>query len=310
MGRRTVAAVLAAVVALLAAAVAIVRRNSVRMDRAVERRVDALLAGTAADRPTAGADEPAVSTDQQIGADDRDDLPPPVRRYLDTVCPESRPTIETVRIEQRGQFRLGDADSSWKPLEATQYVTTDPPGFLWDASIAVAPLVPTRVVDAYEGGTGSLTATLYSTIPVADAERSAELDRGELMRYLAEAVWYPTALAPGNGVAWEPIHDRAARATIEDGDTAASLTFYFGEDDLVTRVVGERPRLLDDGSYERTRWTGHWDDYEERAGVVVPTSGRVAWNLPSETRTYWRASLASIEYGVAADLPQASAAPA
>jgi len=277
---------LTAALALALGAVALVRRKRANLGREIQRRVDALLARA------------ETTADATTTHDDRADLPAPVWRYLATALPDDPDDIDTVRIEQRGEFRLGDVDSSWKPLEATQYVTTDPPGFVWDASIAVAPLFPARVVDAYEDGRGSLEATLLSTVSVADADHSPELDRGELMRYLAEAVWYPTALLPRNGVTWEPIHDRAARATIEDSGTTASLTFYFGSDDLVTRVVGERPRLQDDGSYERTRWTGHWDDYGERDGFVVPTSGEVAWNLADRTLTYWRADLTRIEYGV------------
>mgnify|MGYP000436381060 CR=1 FL=1 len=287
MGRRTVVAVVVAAVALLAAVVSRVRRNSVRFDRAVGRRVDELLAR---------ADTSAADT---VTTDDFADLPPPVRQYFERVLPEERTDIQTARIQQAGALRLGDSESPWRPMEATQHVRTDPPGFLWDATVAVAPLVPAQVVDAYEDGTGSLEATLYSTVTVADAERGPALDEGELLRYLAEAVWYPTALLPRNGVEWEPIHDRAARATLSHRGTTATLTFYFGADGLVTRVVGDRPRRLDDGRYETTRWTGHWRDYAERDGVLIPTSGEVAWNLPGETRTYWRASLESIEYDVA-----------
>jgi hypothetical protein len=284
MRRRTT--VLAALLAIVLGALALVRRNAARLDERIRRRVDALLASV------------ATAPDDPITSDEFEDLPAPVRRYLAAVLPAEQTAIGTVRIAQRGQFRLGDVDSPWRPLEATQYVATTPPGFVWDAEIDVAPLVPARVVDAYEDGRGSLQATLLSTVTVADAEQTPELDRGELLRYLGEAVWYPTALLPRNGVSWEPIHDRAARATIEDGETTASLTFYFGPDDLVTRIVGERPRRRDDGSYEQTRWTGHWREYEERNGVVVPTRGEVAWNFPDRTLTYWRAQVESIEYDV------------
>lgn len=289
--RRTGAAALTVGVALLATAVAIARRNGVRFDRAVGRRVDELLART------------DTSPEAPVTTDEYADLPTPVRRYFERVLPDEARPIRSARIEQRGRFRLGDADSSWKPLDATHYVTTGPPGFLWDATVELAPLVPVRVVDAYEDGSGSLAATLWSTVSVVDAEQGAELDEGELQRYLAEGVWYPTALSPRGGVEWEPIHDRAARATLSHRGTTASLTFYFDDRGLVSRVVGDRPRLVEDGTYEPTRWTGHWADYEERNGVTVPTTGEVSWNLPGETRTYWRASVESIEYGAGATTP-------
>jgi len=232
--------------------------------------------------------------------DDVADLPAPVRRYFETVIDEGRPCVRTVRLEQRGQFRLGDADSPWKPLEATQHVAVDPPGFVWDAAVRLAPLVPVRVVDAYVDGEGSLRARLFSTLTVADAEPSPELDAGELQRYLAESVWYPTALLPAEGVRWEAIDERAARATLEHDGTTVSLTFHFGDDHLVERVVAEdRPRAVDDG-FEPTRWTGRFREYRERDGMLVPTDAEVEWNLPDGELPYWRAEITEIEYRPAA----------
>ena len=36
------------------------------------------------------------------------------------------------------------------------------------------------------------------------------------MRFFA--AWYPTALLPRQGVRWEAVDDRSARATLEEGD--------------------------------------------------------------------------------------------
>ena len=37
---------------------------------------------------------------------------------------------------------------------------------------------------------------------------------GELMRFLAEAAWYPTALLPSQGVRWQGADERSAFATL------------------------------------------------------------------------------------------------
>jgi len=250
---------------------------------AVEERVRRLEA--AADRPR-----------RTFDPDDVAGLPAPVRRYFETVLDEGQPYSRTVRLEQRGRFRLGDADSPWKPLEATQHVAVDPPGFVWDATIRLAPFVPVRVVDAYVGGEGSLRAAVLSVLTVADAEQSPELDAGELQRYLAEAVWYPTALLPAEGVQWAAIDERSARATLEHDDTTVSLVVHFDDDHLVERVVAEdRPRAVDDG-FEPTRWTGRFWDYRERSGMLVPTVAEVEWNLPDGDLPYWRAKISRFEH--------------
>ena len=55
------------------------------------------------------------------------------------------------------------------------------------------------------------------------------------MRYLAEAVWYPTALFPGQGVQWKAVNDSSAFGTLTDGDVSITLLFTFGKDGLFDR---------------------------------------------------------------------------
>jgi hypothetical protein len=47
---------------------------------------------------------------------------------------------------------------------------------------------------------------------LADLRCEGEIARGELMRYLAEAAWYPTALLPSQSVQWEALDDHSATA--------------------------------------------------------------------------------------------------
>ena len=224
-------------------------------------------------------------------------LPPPVRRYVETVLREGQPPIERVRIEQSGTFRTGGAAAPWRPFRATQHVTTRPPGFVWDATIQMLPWVPVRVADAYHDGRGSLRATLGGVLPVMEGEPGPALDEGELLRYLAEAPLYPTALLPDAGVEWAPIDDTAARATLTHGDTTAALTFHFNAQNEVERVEGERGYTHDDGTVEPRPWVGYWRRYRERGGMRVPTEGEVAWKDPDDGEvSYWRGRMDRLSY--------------
>lgn len=276
---------LPALAALVGAIVGLVLFNTLRVDRLHERLASDLVAG-ARDDP-GGRFEPAAL----------DGLPAPARRYFETVLEEDRPYVRSVRLEQRGEFRLGDPEWSWRPMEATQQFTVDPPGFVWSATVSPLPFVPVRVLDAYDRGSGVLRARLLSTVTVADVGPDPETNEGELVRYLAEAVWFPTALLPTEGVEWEPIDDGSARATIEDGGNAATVTFHFDGDDLVERVTAERYRQEAD---ERASWTGYFWNYEERGGMSVPTEAEVEWDLPDGDRPYWRARIERIEHRPAA----------
>ena len=269
-----------AVGAALLVAVRELARRERRFDRTVEGRRDALRAQA----PRQEDSRETISPDEG--------LPAPVRRYLDTAVPADTPAVEEVTIEQRGEFKL-TPEGDWLPMTATQTVRTDPPGFVWDATIDLRPGLGVRVVDAYVGGEGSLDARLFGAVPVASAGPSAEMNASELQRYLAEAVWYPNALRPGRGVEWTAIDDHAARATIRDGEETASLTFHFDDADLVERVTGDRYRQ-EDGRTDR--WVGRFDEYERRAGRLVPSDGEVGWASADGTQPYWRATMTALDY--------------
>jgi len=238
----------------------------------------------------------AVGREQRVPTSEIDDLPDPVRRYLSSALPTDQPCIDSVLLEQDGELRLDDASSPWKSFTATQHVTVDPPGFFWNASIRLAPLVSVDVHDLYRDGDGSASVSLFGVVPVDGAEPSPELNEAELLRYLAEAVWYPTALLPSEGVTWEPIDDNTATATIEHGDVSASLEFSFNEDDEVTRVYAEkRHRRVDDG-FEPTPWSGYWHDYQTQNGVRIPMAGEVVWHLPEGDMNAWRGRVTDVSY--------------
>lgn len=279
--RRTIARA-AALAALLGAGLAVVQRA--RFERTVSRAVRALETGAPPTEP------------RRYSSDDVAGLPAPVRRYFDHVLPAGQPAVVAAEIHQRGTFRMGDAAGSWKPFEATQRFSTRPPGFVWDARIELVPGVAVRVLDAYTQGTGTLRANLLSAFPVAGASPSPALNEGELLRYLAESVWFPTALLPSAGVSWEPIDDRSARATLEDWGTTASLVFHFDGDE-VERVHTDRRYRQETDSYQP--WTGWFRDYRVENGMRIPGTAEVAWTPPEGPEPYWRARIDDIHYSFA-----------
>lgn len=269
--------------------VAVVLVEKIRFERVTAEFVDELLANADA------------GSHRTFTGDDVEELPEPVQHYFENVLEEGQPYVRTVRLQQQGEFRLGDATAPWKPLTATQHFTTQPPGFVWDATIDILPLVPARVIDLYRHGDGILRARLLGIIPVASVGPSPEMDEGELVRYLAEAVWFPTALLPTQGVEWEAIDAHSAKATLKHRDRVASLCFHFNDQNEVERVTTERYRQ-EDGDY--APWTGYYRTYENRWKMRVPAEAEVEWNLPDGDLSYWRASIENIDYYPS--LPQSS----
>ncbi len=223
-------------------------------------------------------------------------LPAPVQRYFRAALSDAAPIVRAVSVAHRGEFDMSDGPPQWKPFHSTQRVVVRRPGFVWDARIAFVPGVSIHVHDAYVAGRGVLRAAIAGLVTVANVAGTPEVAQGELMRFLAEAAWYPTALLPSQGVQWTPIDDASARATLRDGEVEVSLVVRFGADALIESTYAPaRGRTVGDRTVP-TPWEGRFGRYEIRDGMRVPAEGDVGWILPEGRRPYWRGRIETLRY--------------
>jgi hypothetical protein len=178
--------------------------------------------------------------------------------------------VAAIRLEHTGTFNMSDAAEQWKPFVSIQHVTTRRPGFVWDARIAMMPGLPVCVHDAYVAGEGMLHATVGGLLSVADMRDTRDVAQGELMRFFAEATWYPTALLPSQGVRWEAVDEASARATMQDGDIAVTLLFRFDDVGLIASVRADARGRTVSGTVMPMPWEGRWKNYEWHEGMRVP----------------------------------------
>ena len=226
----------------------------------------------------------AVPADAQ---DDLERLPPPVARYLRMALP-SATRITDVRIRQSGTLRTDTASERWMAFEAEHLVVPPATGFVWNARVAVAPFVHVRVRDALIEGTGSGHVSLMSAFTMSAASGGVEMNSGSLHRYLAEAVWYPTALLPSSALKWTPIDAERATATLTSHGTTVQLEFRFADNGEVTGIFAPARWGTFQGGYEQRPWEGHFRGYGVRDGVVVPSEGEVGWYVDGEWHAVWK----------------------
>ncbi len=223
-------------------------------------------------------------------------LPAPVKRYLRLALAADSARVVVARIAHEGTFNLSEGGENWKPFVSDQLASGRAPAFDWDGRVTMMPGLAVRVHDAYAGGEGILHAALLGAIPIANARGGAALADGELMRYLAESVWYPTVLLPGAAVTWRAIDDSSALAILRDGPARAELVFTFGADGMVDRVRAAARGRMTGGSMAATPWEGRFWHYAERDGLRIPLEGEVAWVLDGIPAPYWRGRVTSITY--------------
>jgi hypothetical protein len=202
------------VLVVAALAVALVAAATRRFQHRIDAEARALLAS---------ARDPAP---RLVEARDIARLPAPVRRWLEVSGAVGQARAATVRLKQRGEMRTAP-DKPWMPVAAEQYFTVDPPGFVWRVNARMAHVLPIAGRDRFAGGRGDMLIKVASVLTVADGT-GPQIDQGALLRYLGEIVWFPSA-ALSDAIAWEPIDERSARATMRQGAVTASAVFAFDE---------------------------------------------------------------------------------
>jgi hypothetical protein len=221
-------------------------------------------------------------------------LPAPVQRYFRAVLSDGQPIITAVTFEMAGSFNLSATGEQWKAFTSRQHVIIRRPGFVWDARIAMLPGLTVRVVDSYIAGQGLLRAAILGLFKVADLSGDGEIARGEFMRFFAEAVWYPTALLPSQGVRWAAVDERSANATMADGRLTLTLLFRFNDAGLIDSFRAESRGGMVGKEMVMAPWEGIFSDYRMRDGMRVPTTGEVAWLRPEGRKPYFRGTVTAL----------------
>ena len=227
---------------------------------------------------------------------DLEGLPEPVQRYFKYALRNGQEHIKFVRLKQVGEFRMKE-NQPWMPIKAEQYFTTEDPAFIWRVKFTIAPFIWIEGRDMYYQGRGNMLIKLLSTVTVADATGS-EMDVSSLIRFLAEAPWFPTALLPSDYIEWKEIDSNSAQAIIKDNGYTALGIFTFNEKGEIIKFVSNDRYMEVDGKYFREQWGGYYRNYQEINGMKIPIEAEVEWNLSDRDLQYAKLKITDIQYSI------------
>ena len=231
--------------------------------------------------------KPEVVTDEDI-----ERLPEPVQRYLKYTQIIGKEKIKTVRLKQGVYFRMKE-NQKWMPIKAEQYFNVDSVEFIWVAKVRFVPMLSIYAKDEFIDGKGNLVVKLLGLIKVADA-KGYEVDHGEILRFLAECIWFPSAFL-NDYIRWEAIDNSSAKATISHKGINASAIFHFNEKGEVTKITAKRYREVN-GKFALEDWEGQIVEYKTFNGVIIPNKVNIIWKLKTGDFCYDKVEIIDIEY--------------
>ena len=259
-------------VALLIATVLLVPNRAPYLVAAFERET------RAAQRPVREG-EPAVIDQAQITL-----LPRPVQRYLTFMGVAGRPRDWSIRASFNGRFRR--AVGPWSACQAIQYDTRRPVSRVFMMQLALSGFLPVTVRDIYTSGRGTLQAKAFDWFAVAEG-RGHELDVGELVTYLNDALLLAPSMLLGPEATWTFVDENAFDVTLRDSELSVTgRVFLDAQGALVDFSTTDRFFDRADGKRLRTEWRTPVRGWQDVGGRKLPTQARAVWQLPDGPFAY------------------------
>jgi len=278
--RKKVRMIITIVLAFLIVLVFIAALSYLNFNGRIDREISGLLSG-------AISGPGIIVTEEMLG-----NLPPPVQRYMTFSGVLGKAIPHTVRLKQVGRIRQ-DAKSAWMKLEAVEYYSTTPPGFIWKVYMPNRRIPITLGRDAYLAGQGSMLIKMLSLFSLVNAAGN-EVDQGAMMRYLNEMAWFPAAFL-GENISWKVIDDGSAEVTLTDRGKSVSAIMHFDPEGRPLNFVAKRYRMVGKG-YDLEIWSTPFTGYGEFEGLKLPIRGQGVWNLKEGDLVYVELEVTELEY--------------
>lgn len=226
--------------------------------------------------------------------DDIRHLPLVLQKYLEYTGCVGKPVIKTVRLKQKGRI-MTKQGGTWFDLEANEYFLADKPFFFWKGMIKPSPLLFISGVDKFDGN-GNLKIKLMGLITIGN-EKGPELDQAELLRYLAEMLWFPS-VALSSFVKWEEMDALTVKGILEWEGIRAEAVFFFDNEGKIVNIVAERYMKKENGRPIYERWETPIEEYAEFNGYRLPCKGPAIYKLKEGDFRYIEIEVTDIEFNM------------
>lgn len=212
-------------------------------------------------------------------------LPEPVEKYFKHVLKKGQPYISYARLKHDGQFKTG-FKRDWVNINGEQYFTMQQPGFIWKGKTSLF-----TALDGYIAGEGRLVVKLFSLFKIADG-KGLSYNEGELLRWLAESVWFPTNLLPSAKLNWVPINSLSAILNYKCNNLCLTFIVRFNDAGEIEEM--ETTRYMDKN--KSAPWICRMSAYKEVSNFIVPTKVEAVWRLRQTDFIYAKFNVKKIEY--------------
>lgn len=212
-------------------------------------------------------------------------LPVPVQRYFKYVLKDGMPYISLVKLKHNGVFKT-NLKKAFINITGEQYFSVQKPQFIWKGTTLIF-----TARDSFIADKGNLKVSLFNIFTVVDASGS-EINEGEMQRWLAESVWFPTNLLPSEFITWSAIDENSAKLSFRYKEISFDFIITFNA--LGEIVTMETLRFMTDK--KREKWLCRMANYKEINRVKIPVSVEAIWKMKARDYSYAKFEVIEIKY--------------
>ncbi len=150
-------------------------------------------------------------------------------------------------------------------------------------------LLPVVARDTFVKGLGRMRVRILDRFTVEDAQ-GRELDIGELITYVNDALLLCPSMLLNNAVEWTHVNNDSFDVSLRHGplkvtgrvfiDERGAITDFSTNDRFCTHPAKPKAGFI------RTRWSTPIEGWSHHNGRPFPSFGRAVWHLPEGEFTY------------------------
>jgi hypothetical protein len=258
--------------------------GSVFTGKLIEEKVDAL-------KSTVNKEQKEYFEYSQIRG-----LPLVVQKYFEYAVEQDVLKPQFVRLKHKGEYKQSE-QADWKDIQGEKYFSVNKPGYIWSAKLVSFNILWLKVIDTYVNGQGGMIVKFLSSMTISELT-GKEMNQSDLVKYLTEMVFFPTALLPSKNVQWRAVDQNRARVTFSDSGMKVSAVFTFNSRGEVIKIKTKDKYRLTPGGFKLSNYTVYFSDYEYFSGFRVPTKIEGEWNLENGDYKYAKFDVTEVEYDV------------
>lgn len=223
-------------------------------------------------------------------------LPVLIQAYLRKCGVMGEPKVRNFKIELAGQLRK-KSDGVWMPFHSEQYnfMATTTRLFYMNA---VMKHLPVAGYHYFRNGVAYMDIRLISLFKVQYAAGD-EMNKAETVTFFNDMCCLAPATLIDARITWTVVSDACVKAAFTNRGITISAHLHFNErHELINFVSDDHCAINDAGSFQPSRWSTPFGQYDDRLGFHLPRQAETMYEYDDGPFTYGIFEVVNVMYNV------------